>query len=102
MRTKRRSKIGLDLEASLKEAIAHSKGEIDLPTRTIEPMSATRVKAIRKLVAKSPREFEITFGIPARKLEGWEQGRKLDVSSRILLQVIEKDPEAVKKALKVA
>ncbi len=85
----------------MKEAIAHSKGEIDLPTRIIEPMSAKRVKTIRKLVAKSPREFESAFGIPARTLEGWEQGRKLDVASRILLRIIEKDPEAVKKALKV-
>lgn len=94
-----RTELGLDLEIALKEAIAHRKGELALETRRLEPMSAERVKEIRKAVAKSPREFERKFGIPARTLEGWEQGRKLAMSDRILLTVIAHDPEAVRKAL---
>jgi putative transcriptional regulator len=62
-------------------------------------MTAKRVKAIRKAVAKSPREFEQRFGVPARTLEGWEQGKKVDVAARVLLKVIEKEPEAVERAL---
>jgi putative transcriptional regulator len=34
------------------------------------------VKAIRKSVAKTSREFSRRFGIPVRTLEGWEQGRR--------------------------
>ena len=95
----KRTKLGLALEEGLREALAYKRGEIELPTRTIEPMPATRVKAIRKSVAKSPREFERRFGVPARTVEGWEQGKQVDVAARVLLTVIEKEPEAVERAL---
>jgi putative transcriptional regulator len=95
----KRTKVGLALEEGLREALAWKRGEIKLETRTIEPMLPTRVKAIRKGVAKSPREFERRFGVPARTLEGWEQGKKVDVAARVLLTVIEKEPEAVERAL---
>lgn len=95
-----RTEIGLEIEAGLREAIAHRRGEIALPTRLVDPMSAARVKAIRKAVAKSPREFEQKFGIPARTMEGWEQGRRQpDPAARTLLKVIERDPGAVERAL---
>ena len=93
------STFGADLIASLEEVRAHQRGEIALETRRAETMPAARIKAIRKAVAKSPREFEKRFGIPARTLEGWEQRRPLDVSARILLQVIERSPEAVAEAV---
>jgi putative transcriptional regulator len=95
----KRTKFGLALEESLREALAYKRGEIELQTRIIEAMPAARVKAIRKGVAKSPREFERRFGVPARTLEGWEQGKKVDVTARVLLTVIEKEPEAVERAL---
>jgi hypothetical protein len=37
--------------------------------------------------------------VPARTIEGWEQNKKIDVARRVLLTVIEKDPEAVERAL---
>lgn len=95
----KRTKVGLALEEGLREALAWKRGDIELETRTIKPMPPTRVKAIRKGVAKSPREFERRFGVPARTLEGWEQGKKVDVAARVLLTVIEKEPEAVERAL---
>jgi putative transcriptional regulator len=94
-----RTQFGLELEEALKEALAWKRGEIALPTHHVEPMPAARVKAIRKSVAKSPREFERRFGVPARTVEGWEQGRKVDVAATVLLRVIERDPEAVERAL---
>lgn len=98
-KTKNRTDLGLDLEAALKEVAAHRRGEIALEGRVIEPMSAKRVKEIRKKVARSPKEFQRRFGVPARTIEGWEQNKKLDVAGRILLKVIEKEPEAVERAL---
>ena len=92
---------GADLIAALEEVRGHRRGEVKLDMRQPEIMPVARIKAIRKSVAKSPREFEKRFGIPARTLEGWEQGRRLDVSARILLRVIERSPEAVEKALQV-
>jgi putative transcriptional regulator len=93
------TEFGDRLASSLKEALAWKRGEIALPVRRFEPMPAARVKEIRKKVAKSPRDFEQRFGVPARTVEGWEQGRKVDASAQILLRVIEKDPQAVERAL---
>jgi len=83
----------------LLEAAAWRRGELKLPVHTVDAMPATRVKAIRKAVAKSPREFERRFGVPARTVEGWEQGKKIDVAARVLLTIIEREPEAVERAL---
>jgi putative transcriptional regulator len=90
------------LIASLKEAVDHKRGKIALHTREIEDMTPSRIKAIRKSVAKSPAEFSQRFGVPARTIEGWEQGKKVDVAGRVLLKVIEKNPDAVEKALAAA
>ncbi len=90
---------GRDLIESLQEVISHQRGELALPTRIVQLMAPEQVRAIRKSVAKSPKEFERRFGIPARTIEGWEQGRQLDAAHRVLLRVIEKSPEAVEAAL---
>ncbi|MDZ4054610.1 MAG: hypothetical protein U1E24_15305 [Phenylobacterium sp.] len=97
--TRSRTELGLDIEAGLREALAHRRGELALESRRVEVMPASRVKAIRKSVAKSTKEFERRFHIPARTVEGWEQGRKLGASDRVLLTVIAADPEAVERAL---
>lgn len=99
--TEQDTDFGRELLASLQEVRDHLDGKIALPTRIIDAMPASRVKAIRKAVAKSPKEFERRFGVPARTLEGWEQGRKLDVAGRVLLTVIERDPDAVERALAI-
>jgi putative transcriptional regulator len=93
------TEFGAELIEALKEVRAHRRGEISLPTRIVDPMPAERVKEIRKSVAKSSREFERRFGVPARTLEGWEQGRKVDATGRALLSVIAHAPEAVEQAV---
>jgi DNA-binding transcriptional regulator YiaG len=69
------------------------------PDRPAGVMSADQVRAIRRRLAKSPREFERRFGVPARTLEGWEQGRRVDVAAAVLLTVIDRNPEAVERAI---
>ena len=94
------TEFGRELIESVKAAVAWKRGETALPVlRVPDPMPAARVREIRKSVAKSPREFERRFHIPARTLEGWEQGRTVDATARVLLTVIEKNPDAVEKAL---
>ena len=96
----KQTEIGREIEAGLREAIAHRRGELALPVRKVETMSAERVKAIRKSVSKSPKDFEARFGVPARTLEGWEQNRRSpDPAARALLTVIAADPNAVERAL---
>jgi putative transcriptional regulator len=84
----------------LREAAAWKRGEVALETVNVDPMPAERVRAIRRKVAKSASDFERRFGIPAATLSNWEQGRRTpDPAARILLRVIEKDPEAVLRVL---
>lgn len=85
------------LEA-LDEARAWKRGEIALETVNIDPMPVERIRAIRKKVAKSAKEFERRFGIPAATINNWEQGRrKPDPAARLLLETIEAAPEIVIK-----
>jgi putative transcriptional regulator len=87
----------------LREAAAWSRGEITLPVREVATLTPERVKAIRKAVSKSPRDFSRRFGIPARTLECWEQGRGRPVpAASVLLRVIERNPDAVEEALRFA
>jgi putative transcriptional regulator len=94
------TEFGDRLVEGLGEALAWRRGEISLPVRISTGMTPERIKAIRKAVAKSPADFAKRFGIPARTLEGWEQGRRQpDPAASVLLRVIEKNPDAVMAAL---
>lgn len=89
---------GEALLESLEEARAWKRGELALETVNIDPMPPQRIRAIRKKVAKSAKEFEHRFGIPAATINNWEQGRrKPDPAGRLLLQTIEVAPEVVEK-----
>src|SRR5271168_3993859 len=80
----------------LREAAAWNRGEVALSVRNVPTLTAERVKAIRKSVAKTSREFSRRFGIPVRTLEGWEQGRRQpDPAASVLLRVIERNPKEV-------
>jgi putative transcriptional regulator len=80
----------------------HLRGEIeleahDLPSSAITP---AQIKAIRLKVASSTKEFERLFGIPARTMESYEQGRRnLDGAMRALLRIIDREPKAACRAL---
>lgn len=87
---------GTALLESLTEAVAWKKGELALDVVDVDVMPPERVRAIRHSVARSTREFERRFGIPAATMNNWEQGRrKPDPAARILLQVIERSPDTV-------
>jgi putative transcriptional regulator len=89
---------GQALIESLEEARAWKRGEIALEVVNVDPMPADRIRAIRRKVAKSAKEFERRFGIPAATLNNWEQGRRSpDPAGRLLLKVIEADPDLVEK-----
>lgn len=92
---------GEGLLEGLREAAAWKRGELALEVVNIDPMPPSRIRSIRKRVARSAREFETRFGIPAATINNWEQGRRApDPAARVLLQVIERDPEAVLRALR--
>ena len=98
--TAKRTNVGREVEAALEEVVAHVRGEIDLPCRILDDPSAQRILAIRKRMKLSRQKFADRFGLDARALQDWEQGRRVpDRAARVLLTVIDRDPKAVERAL---
>ncbi len=98
--TRKRTKVGREVEEALGEVLAHVRGEVELPCRIVDDPSAERILALRKSMKLSRREFADRFGLDARAVQDWEQGRRLpDRAARVLLTVIERDPKAVERAL---
>ncbi len=94
------SKAFTEISAGLTEAIAHSKGE---PTGAIEHKpEIINVKAIREKTGMSQQHFCATFGISIGTLRHWEQGLRAPRGpARVLLKVVEHNPEAVIEAVSV-
>ncbi len=100
--TAKRTPLGKQVEAALGEVRAHTRGEIALACRLVDDPSAARIRALRKRMKLSRGKFAERFGLDARALQDWEQGRRVpDRAARVLLTVIEREPEAVERALAV-
>ncbi len=100
MNRNKRSDLGREVEEALGEVLAHVRGEISLPCRIIDDPSAERIRALRERFGLSRRQFAEKFGLDVRAIQDWEQGRRVpDRAARVLLTVIEKNPEAVERAL---
>jgi putative transcriptional regulator len=97
------SDFGAALLEGLREAAAWKRGEIALEVVNVDPMPAERIRAIRRKVARSAKEFERRFGIPAATISNWEQGRrKPDPAGRLLLKLIDAEPETVERVARDA
>ena len=95
-----RTKLGMELERSAEEILAHLKGDARLPARRIVLPDEVDVKRIRTKAGMSQAEFARAFCINPRTLQEWEQGRrKPDATTRAYLAVIAKNREAVLDAL---
>lgn len=96
----RRTKLGLELEQSAKQILAHLKGERKLPARRVVLPDEVDVRRIRTATGMSQGEFARAFCINPRTLQEWEQGRRRpDATTRAYLAVIAKNREAVLDAL---
>jgi putative transcriptional regulator len=99
-RTTRRTTLGIALEQSAREILAHVKGDVRLPTRRIVLPDEVDVKRLRTKTGMSQAEFARAFCINPRTLQEWEQGRrKPDATTRAYLAVIAKNRTAVLDAL---
>jgi putative transcriptional regulator len=96
------SRVGDDLVAAFEEMAKHLRGEIELEAHELpsDAITPAQIKNIRLKVASSTKEFERLFGIPARTMESYEQGRRsLDGAMRALLRIIDREPKAACRAL---
>jgi len=82
----------------LEDAIAFAKG--DETRATVRIPEEVDVKAIRKRLGLSQPAFALRYGLSVAAIRDWEQGRRHpERPARVLLHLIEKDPEAVGRML---
>ena len=96
------TRVGDDLVEAFSEMAAYLRGEVQVQSYDVpdDILTAERIGKIRRSVASSTKMFETEFRIPARTIEAYEQGRRRpDAATRVLLRVIEREPEAVRRAL---
>jgi putative transcriptional regulator len=89
------------------ELTQHAVDDPDNPPLTEEELErgvlGRRVRLARQATGLSQVEFAARFQIPVATLRDWEQGRrKPDATSLAYITVIEREPEAVERALKSA
>jgi len=95
------SAFGDRLIRSAREARAIARGEAEPAAVYVPP--AVDVRAVRERMQLSQKAFAARFALPLGTVRDWEQGRrKPDRPAALLLNLIDKDPEAVIRALKPA
>jgi hypothetical protein len=93
------TKFGQRLIESAEQALAFARGEAVEGFVVHEPPTVD-VRAIRRKTGLSQARFAARFGFTADAVRNWEQGRRRpEGPARVLLKVIEREPEAVLRAL---
>jgi putative transcriptional regulator len=84
----------------IKEAGAYLDGTADKRRYRVHVPVEVNVKRIRRRLGLSQEAFAETYGFALSAVRDWEQGRRRpERSARILLKIVEKEPEAVTRAL---
>lgn len=69
--------------------------------RVVQPPASIDVQRIRRRLGLSQAAFAARYGFRTRTVQEWEQRRRLpEGPARILLRVIEREPEAIERALR--
>lgn len=85
----------------MEEALAFAGGEEENGYIAHVPEDID-IQRIRQKFNMTQSDFSSTFGIELRTLQDWEQGRRVPSgASRNFLHIIDKEPEAVCRALHV-
>lgn len=97
------TKPGSRILQGAREALAFAEGKGDAGAFRIHVPETVDVKRIRRKLGLSQQAFAAHYGFTVGRVRDWEQGRSpIDTPSRILLLVIEKEPEAIERALAAA
>jgi putative transcriptional regulator len=91
------------IAAGLADAIAIAKGEADPATYRVHAPADIDVLKIRRNMGLTREAFAMRFGLQLGTVRDWEQRkRRPEGAARVLLAVIETEPEAVTRALAAA
>jgi putative transcriptional regulator len=90
-----------DIRASLEEAVRWARGEkTDAIVHRVTP-SDTDAREARHKLGLSQREFAAVIGTGVGTVRKWELGtRRPSGAARTLIEVIKREPKAVRRALK--
>jgi putative transcriptional regulator len=91
------------IRTGLDQALRYARGKEPGNAYRVHVPKQVDVKAIRTKLRMTQQTFAARFGFSVNTLRHWEQGkRQPEGPTRAYLLVIERAPEAVKKALRVA
>ena len=86
--------------AGLEDAVAIARGEADPASYRVHVPTSVDVRAVRRHLGLTQEQFAFRFGFSLGAVRDWEQKRKQpEPVARVLLKVIEHEPEAVTRAL---
>lgn len=93
---------GRKIIEGLREAVDFASGQKGkAAVREVKVPQSVDVQAVRHKLGMSQREFALRFGFSLGTVQNWEQGHRApDGPARALLTIIEREPEAVERALK--
>ena len=94
------------IKAGLEDSVAFSRGELTLETTELPappPQQAPEdIAALRKSLRMSQAIFAATLNVSKKTVQSWEQGlRKPSDAALRMLQVIDIEPQVVRKVLSV-
>jgi putative transcriptional regulator len=88
------------IKTGLDSAKVYLDGTADKRKYRIHVPETIDVRKIRARLGLSQEAFAETYGFALAAVRDWEQGRRRpERSARILLKIVEKEPEAVTRAL---
>jgi putative transcriptional regulator len=94
------SKLGKKLIAAAREGVAIARGEADPATYRVHVPAKIDVAKMRRNLRLTQAEFALRFGLTLTQVRDWEQQRSAPGGAlRAYLKVIEKEPDAVTRAL---
>ncbi len=95
------SEVGESILRGARDALAYARGDKSRGRATVVHVpKQIDVKAVRKRLGLSQAAFAARFGFSVGTLRDWEQKRRRpDGPARVLLTVIDREPEAVERAL---
>lgn len=94
------SEVGESILRGLQEAVEFAEGKSDPKKYRVHIPDEINVQRIRNKLNMSQQEFADHFGFSKRTVQEWEQGRRVPSgATRSFLCVIDKEPEAVHRAL---
>lgn len=97
------SKAAGSIRKGLEEAVAYAKGRASKRAYRVHVPEHVDVKAIRTKLGMTQQTFAARFGFSVNTLRHWEQGkREPEGPTRAYLLVIERAPNTVQRALRIA